>query len=53
MAKFTDIELDNAIRTLIINNQKITTLNVRKILGKGSNSSIQAVLQRKGYLKVK
>jgi hypothetical protein len=53
MAKFTDIELDNAIRTLIINNQKITTLNVRKILGKGSNSSIQAVLQKKGYLKVK
>lgn len=53
MAKFTDIELDNAIRTLIINNQKITTLNVRMILGKGSNSSIQAVLQKKGYLKVK
>lgn len=53
MAKFTDIELDNAIRTLIINNQKITTLNVRKFLGKGSNSSIQAVLQKKGYLKVK
>lgn len=53
MAKFTDIELDNAIRTLIINNQKITTLNVRKILGKGSNSSIQTVLQKKGYLKVK
>lgn len=53
MAKFTDIELDNAIRTLIINNQKITTLNVRKILRKGSNSSIQAVLQKKGYLKVK
>ncbi|WP_405349909.1 DNA-binding protein [Ruminobacter amylophilus] len=50
MTGFTTTEIDLAIKNLQATNQKISTINMRKILGRGSYGTIQKILRQKGYL---
>lgn len=50
MTGFTTTEIDLAIKNLQATNHKISTINMRKILGRGSYGTIQKILRQKGYL---
>ena len=50
MTGFTTTEIDLAIKNLQATNQKISTINMRKILGRGTYGTIQKILRQKGYL---
>lgn len=50
MTGFTTTEIDLAIKNLQATNQKISTINMRKMLGRGSYGTIQKILRQKGYL---
>ncbi len=51
MTRLTTTDVENAISTLLIEGEPITTINVRAVLGSGSFSSIQKILRGLGYLK--
>lgn len=50
MTGFTTTEIDLAIKNLEATNQKVSTINMRKILGRGSYGTLQKILRQKGYL---
>lgn len=47
---FTTTEIDEAIAALKEQNLKISTINLRRILGRGSYATLQKILQQNGYL---
>ena len=50
MTGFTTTEIDLAIKNLQATGQKISTINMRRILGRGSYGTIQQILRQKGFL---
>lgn len=50
MTGFTTTEIELAIKNLEATNQKVSTINMRKILGRGSYGTLQKILRQKGYL---
>ena len=50
MMGFTTTEIDDAIAALKEQNLKISTINLRRILGRGSYATLQKILQQNGYI---